>query len=1057
MNGARRRRLRRILLVIVALLLVVVAVAWFQRKPIARSYIDAELQRRGVRGSYDLAQLGPGRQRIEKLVLGDPARPDLTADWAELRLAYGFGVPRVAEVRAGGVRLRGRLVDGVVTLGELDKLMPAPTGAPFALPDLRVVLEDARMRLDTPYGAVGLKLEGSGQLQGGFRGRLAAVAPRLALGDCRLTHATAYVDLKIVDRSPAVSGPVRMAAADCPALALRAGPADLRINAALSEALDAWSGDARLAVAAARYGDVRLERLGGKVDFGGKAAGTHGMLRLTAGSIAAPQGAARDVVIDGDYALGGGGVRFTGDAGSGAARLADSTIAELRDFGASGAGTPAGPIARALADALANAARETQVEARLALATGPERGTLSISRMALASASGARMLLEGGQGVLLRWPEHDARIDATLTLGGGGLPEGRIRLAQEKPGGPLIGEARLAPYAAGGSRLTLAPVSFSARPDGARFETRVTLDGPLADGRVEGLSLPVSGLVDTRGNLVINRACAPLDWRSVSAAGLVLRPARLGLCPVEGGALLVMANGRLRGGATITAPRLEGRLGSSPVTLAASGARLRLGDGTIGLSDLAVRLGEPASQTRLDIGRLDGRIEGGALAGTFAALSGKIGAVPLLVSEGEGKWRLRNGVLGLGAALRVDDEATPPRFQPLRSPDFVLVMANGEIAAGGTLVEPKNGSTVTKVKIDHRLSTGTGHAALDVPGISFGEKLQPEELTHLTLGVVANVRGTVSGQGEIDWSPKGVTSGGTFRTSDTALAAAFGPVSGLSGEVRFTDLLALETAPGQVARIGEANPGVAVNDGEIRYQLLAGQRVKVEGGRWPFAGGELILDPEVIDLSAAERRLTFRVVGLDAGPFINKFEFDNLNASGKFDGVLPMIFDQQGGRIEGGYLTVREEGGTLSYIGEISNADLNFFAKIAFDALKSIRYKRLTIGLNGAIDGELVSDIRFDGVNQQGIKKGKGGLFEQLLGRQFIFNIKIKAPFRGLMTTAKSFYDPSILVRDALPPGAVPADNADPADAAIVAPAPAPAQATAKPGAVQPKESDSMP
>ena len=1050
--------LRRTLLLVFALLLVALAVLWFQRKPIARNYIDAELARRGVRGSYDLVELAPGRQRIEHLVLGDPAQPDLTADWAELHIAYRLGMPRIAEIRAGGVRLRGRIVDGTLSLGDLDRLMPAPSGAPFSLPDLRVVLQDARMRLDAPMGPVGLKLEGSGNLRNGFRGRLAAVAPRLAMGGCTLARTTAYVDLKIVDRSPALSGPVRTDALDCPALALRTGHADLRITAALSEALDAWSGDARLAMTAARYADIRAARIGGKLDFGGKAARTHGMLQLTAGDVAAPQGAAREVAIDGDYEVAGDRLRFTGGAGAASARLADTTIAQLRDMGAGAAGTPAGPLASALGTALANAARDARFDAQLALDSRTDGGTLTVSRLALDSASGARLALDEGAGMLLRWPQGDARIDGALSMAGGGLPEGAIRLKQPTPGGPLTGEARFAPYAAGGAKLTLAPVTFSALPDGARFDTRVTLDGPLADGRVEGLSLPVSGLVDTRGNLVVNRSCAPLDWRSVSAAGLVLRPARLGLCPVEGGALLVMSGGKLRGGASINAPKLAGRLGSSPVTLAASGARLKLGDGTMGLSDLAVRLGEADSQTRLDIGRLDGRIDGGALAGTFAALSGKIGAVPLLVSEGEGDWRLRGGALALGAALRVDDEAVPPRFQPLRSNDFTLTMADGDIKAAGTLIEPKNGSTVTKVAIDHRLSTGTGHAALDVPGITFGEKLQPEELTTLTLGVVANVRGTVSGQGEIDWSPKGVTSGGTFRTTDTALAAAFGPVSGLTGEVRFTDLLALETAPGQVVKIGEANPGVAVNDGEIRYQLLAGQRVKLESGHWPFAGGELVLDPAVIDLSAPERRLTFRVVGLDAGQFINKFEFDNLNATGKFDGELPMVFDQQGGRIDGGYLKVRDEGGTLSYIGDISNMDLNFFANIAFDALKSIRYKRLTIGLNGAIDGELVSDIRFDGVNQQGIEKGKGGLFEQILGRQFIFNIKIKAPFRGLMTTARSFYDPSILVRDALPPGTVPADNADPADAPMTPPAPAALRdVPPKAEGVQPKESDPMP
>jgi len=1006
MTTVKMSRRRRSLLIVLALAVLALAVLWFQRKPIARNYVDAELKKRGVRGSFEIADLGVSRQRIEKLVLGDPAHPDLTADWVELRMNYGFGTPRLADVRAGGVRLRGRLVDGVLSLGELDKLMPAPSGKPFTLPDLRVELADARMRLDSDFGQVGLKLDGGGHLRDGFRGKLAAVAPGLSFGDCRVTGATAWVDLKIIDRNPALSGPVRADGVTCAGGDAGAGKTDLAVDAALSEAFDAWKGDARLQLADAHYADSRLTGLTGRLDFDGGVKGTRGSARLAARGFATAQAIGTGLSLAGDYGFASGAIRFDGTAGAGNARLAPAGLAAIRSFAGTGAGTPIGPLASAMSNALAKAGENAAVDAAFAIDQRDGAGTLTLTRLGARSASGAVIELGRGKGVSLTWPGGAALVDGTLTLSGGGLPEGSIRLSQAKAGGPVSGEARFAPYAAGGSQLTLAPVRFTTRSDGAAFETRITLDGPLGDGRVVGLTLPVAGLFDTRGNLVVNRGCAPLEWRSVSIAGLALAPARVGLCPVEGGALLLRSGGRTLGGASIVAPRLTGRLGGSPVTLAASGARLKLGDGTLGLSDIA---------------------------GRFAALDGKIGAVPLLISEGEGDWRLLDGALTLSGALKVADEANPPRFQPLLSRDVTLSLVDGRIDAKGTLVDPKRGVTIANVDIVHRLAAGTGEAALTVSGIRFGEGLQPEELTALTLGVVANVRGTVTGRGDIRWTPRGVTSDGIFRTDDTALAAAFGPVEGLSGEIRFTDLLALETAPGQKVKLREINPGIPVGDGEVRYQLLAGQRVRIEGGRWPFAGGELVLDPTILDLAAVERRLTFRVVGLEAASFINTFEFDNLNATGKFDGVLPMIFDADGGRIEGGFLKVREEGGTLAYIGEVTNADLNFFARIAFDALKSIKYKRLTIGINGAIDGELVSDIRFDGVNQEGIAKGKGGFFEQILGRQFIFNIKITAPFRGLMTTAKSFYDPSILVRDALPPSVKPVDNAAP-DAKSVQP-----------------------
>ena len=296
----RRRLLRPILLALVALVVLLLVGLWFQRKPIARGFVDSELRQRGVRASYAIVDVGPYRQRIERLVLGDPARPDLTADWVELRLNYGFGLPRLADVRAGGVRLRGRLVNGVVTLGELDKLLPAPSGKPFVLPDLRIAIDDARMRLDSPYGAVGLKLDGAGHLQDGFRGKLAAIAPALTIGGCRLDRATAYVDLKIADRSPAVSGPVRANGGGCAGSGVHAGRMGLIVDAALSEAFDAWTGNARLDLADAGYDAGRFTRLTGRIDFDGGVKATRGTARLAANRFAMPQAAGTGLILTGD-------------------------------------------------------------------------------------------------------------------------------------------------------------------------------------------------------------------------------------------------------------------------------------------------------------------------------------------------------------------------------------------------------------------------------------------------------------------------------------------------------------------------------------------------------------------------------------------------------------------------------------------------------------------------------------------------------------------------------------------------------------------------------------
>lgn len=1015
----RRRRARRFTIYVLSVVTVLGTATWIQRKPIASEFIDRELRARGVPASYTVADIGLRRQRLENIVIGDPRNPDLKADWAEVDVVLGLHGPHIRAVRAGGVRLRGRLVDGQLRMGAVDRLLPEPSGEPFALPDMNVALADARMRLETPMGLVGLAFDGKGNLANGFRGRLGTVVPAVAVSGCEMRNARGGFSIAIADRRPSLKGPLTFDGVACPAQALRLNRAAFGVDTRLSVGLDQWDGMTSVAIANISYGADRLGNVAGAVAFAGNAGRTQGRMALTSGGVTVAGISGQEARVEGDYAVGpaadGYAASLDGKAtlahfAVGAERLKaiDALPNALR-------GTPLGPLAEALTVAAIRAGGDATASSAFNLRQRGNAGSLALSQLAISSASGARLEADGKEGIRIAWPDGAVGFDGRMRLAGGGFPNAEISLRQPVAGGPISGEAKIAPFAAGGARLALAPVRFSAEGRQTRFDTRVELDGPIGDGAVRQLTLPVSGTLDGRGGYAINPGCTLVGFRALDVSGLELAPARLSLCALDGRALVSSNGGGVRVGGRIEGPRLRGKLGGSPMTLAANAVRLD-GQG-FAIDGVATRLGDAERISRLDIQRIEGRIEGSALAGRFEEGSGQIGNVPLLISKATGDWRFAGGALTLKGGLQVADSAQTPRFEPMLSQDVTLRLVDGRIAAGGTLREPKSNVAVTKVDIAHDLGGGTGTAVLDVPSLQFGDALQPEALTKLALGVVANVAGTVTGRGEIRWSPQAVTSDGVFRTTDTALAAAFGPVTGLSGEIRFTDLLGMETAPGQRVTLATVNPGILVENGEVRYQLLAGQRVAIEGGRWPFAGGELLLDPTIMDFGqAVERRMTFRVNGLDAAQFINKMEFENISATGQFDGTIPMVFGADGGRIENGALTVRQGGGTLAYVGDVSNAELGMFANMAFDALKSIRYSNLTIGLNGAIDGEMISEVRFNGVNQ-GTEASQQGFFREFIGLPFLFNIKIVAPFRGLLNTAQSFVDPSILIRDDLPPG----------------------------------------
>lgn len=1015
----RRPRWALVIWGFVLLLALLIVVVWLSRIRIATDLLHNEFEERGVRATYKVTRIGLRTQRVENLVLGDPANPDLTARYVELDVALDWPNPRIRLITARGVRLRGRVVDGELSLGEVDKLLPAPTGEPFRLPNQRVDVADAQLRLDTPAGRVGMAIEGKGNLAYSFEGRIAAVSRRLTPGDCALDTPRALFAVTTKDEKPTFRGPLTAARVECGGVNLLRP--DFEVRATLMPGLDGWQGQAGIAAERLTSGGNSFAALRGRIAFDGNADETRGTLDLAARSAAV-----------GDYSAGRSSIagRYVVSPDSGAVSLLADLSASSLDAGggaeleqaarmlASADGTPVDPIGDALAAALRRAGREFDATASIRFVRGSNFQAARVERLNLASRSGARLSLRGADGLTYYWPSESFRLDADLALSGGGFPDMRFNLSQPRGSNELSGVGGIAPMQAGGARLVLSPIRFVAGPGGrTSIETRALVSGPFNDGRVDGLLVPISGTIGN-GGFAFGERCTNVSFRSLRAAGLVIGPTRLPLCPT--GRALVWRNpgGALQAAANIRAPRLAGRLGETPISFAADQVRFDLAGPGFTSSNVALRLGSADNANRLDVASLSGRFNDRGVIGRFEGGSGKLANVPLLLSGMVGDWSVQGGDLLVTGGTTVADAQDPARFYPLVTNDFRLTLRDNVIDAAGWLNDPETGTPITRATITHALNSGRGHADLDVPGIRFDPSYQPEQLTPLTLGVIALVDGTLTGKGRIDWGPEGTRSTGTFSTVDMNLAAPFGPVTGLTTTVEFTDLLGLVSAPGQLATIDRIQAGIDVFDGRVRYQLLPNLHVRVEEGRWPFAGGDLLLQETILDFSQeTTKRLVFIVTGLDAATFVQQMEFSNISATGTFDGVVPMEFDQTGGRIVRGRLVARPEGGTLSYIGELTDRDLGAYGKLAFDALKSLRYNKLTIDLDGALAGEFLAQIELDGVATNTAPQGgiAGYVLGQIAKIPFEFNISVRGPFRALIATTRSFEDPTLLIQPVLP------------------------------------------
>jgi hypothetical protein len=1006
------------LLGFLGLLIVALGVLWTQRRPLANDILAREMERRGVQASYRLDRVGLRTQQISNLVIGNPADPDLTARVAQVQMRIHLtGRVEIFRVVARGVRLNGRVVGRRVSWGQLDRLLPPPSGKPFTLPDLTVDVADTSIALATPYGPLGVAVEGAGNLTGGFRGWLAAASPQLDAGRCTLADMRANVRVSVSARRPRVSGPLFASSFRCPSSNIAIAQPRFEIDSRFSEAFERFTGRGRMNAAALTAGVNGLAGMNADLTFAGEPTRILGTVRLAASGARLSEIQAERTRLDGSYLLNAakGNITLVADYAAQDADLAPSLTAGFTNALGGANDTPLEPLAAALRRGVEGATRQMDAVGSLRLVNFPGGGAVRIETANVRSGSGARIQVGGGDGITYYWPGSRLRIDGNIAVQGGGLPTARIALSQPRGGAPISGTVRVAPYAAGGARLALAPISFAAARDGStNIQTVALLDGPISGGEVRGLRVPINGRVGRGGALEFGRGCSDLRFASLRLGGLRLGSTSLPVCATGQAVVYRAPGGGVQVGAGTSNLALNGRLGASPFALRSSQATFT-GPEDFRLAGLNVRMGRPESPILLNANAVTGTFGGSGIRGSFTGGDGVIGRVPIALSDMTGDWLLYRSRLTVDGALTASDRNEAPRFYPLRTEDARFTLGDDRIRATGTLRHPATGTRVTDVAINHRLSTGTGGATLDVPGITFSPRLQTEQLTRLTEGQIALVDGTIYGQGRIAWSGEGVTSTGEFSTDDLDLAAAFGPVSGIKGTMRFTDLLALETAPGQTVQVASINPGILVENGVITYQLLPGQQVRIESGRWPFMGGQLILQETLLSLGRpSAKRLTFEVVGLDANRFVQSFGFKEIGATGIFDGELPMIFDESGGRIVGGRLDSRPPGGSLSYNGVVNRANLGTMGNIAFDALRDLRFRSMIIRLDGDLAGEFATRLTIDGVALGGTT-GTQRLIRRFTSKLPIrFNVTIRGPFRALIATAKSMRDPRAIISTTL-------------------------------------------
>lgn len=988
-------------------LAVALVLLWLSREKLADDYISGQIEQLGLPATYQIESIGTGKQVLTNIVVGDPAHPDLTIERVEAEVGVS-GLGRITLVRP---RLYGSYIGGKLSFGSLDKVLFTDSKEKFRLPDLDLAIEDGRALMRSDHGQLGVKLAGAGKLRDGFAGTLAAVAPALTYGDCRAAEISLFGKIAVKAERPGFSGPLRLAQLTCPGQRLTMQDAAMTLGLTGDATLDGFDASGDLATGAFGWNGVQAVGSAGNASASWRKGALTAKYDLTTEGVSSGNAGAGTLALEG-ILRGRDGLSALEAEGqiSGADLLVgpelDRALAELER---SGEGSLLAPVAKQIRAALAREAAGSALTADYTLRRSGEVLSLTVPSATLRGRNG-ETLLALSRFNLLSNGTGTPRLSGNIATGGAGLPQIAGRM-ERRAGGSAVARLRMAEYRAGDARIALPELMLVQGSGGAvGFAGSAAITGALPGGRVEGLVLPLDGNWSARNGLSAWRGCVPLRFEKLAYANLTLERRGLTLCPGPEGAILRSDARGLRIAAGTAALNLAGRLGDTPIRVA-SGPLGFAYPGTLAAKQLDVVLGAGDGSIKFRIAELSGKL-GGDLTGKFTGSDVLLAPVPLDLHEASGNWSYAGGRLAIsGAAFRLEDREVDDRFQPLIARDAELLLSDGRITANAVMREPRSDSEVTRVAIRHDLESGLGSADIAVDRLLFDNKLQPDTLTRRALGVIANARGLVTGEGRIDWSPDRVTSTGEFRTDNFDFAAAFGPVKGVSGTVRFADLIGLVTEPRQTLKIASINPGIEVNDGELTFAMQPDSVLQIEGAHWPFLDGTMQLLPLKMTLGVAEvRRYEMRIEGLNAAKFLERMELGNISATGTFDGNMPLVFDEQGGRIEGGLLISRPPGGNVSYVGALTYKDLSPIANFAFDALKSLDYKQMRIAMDGELEGEIVTRVRFDGV-KQGQAAKRNFITQRFANLPIRFNVNLRAPFFQLITSFKAMYDPAY-VRD---------------------------------------------
>lgn len=760
--------------------------------------------------------------------------------------------------------------------------------------------------------------------------------------------------------------------------------------------------------------NAELEGAGGAI---------RGPLVLEAAGLEGPPGTARELRLAGDLQrTPDRRTTFAGGAQLNGSTLTPETLAPVLsalqlpgDLSAHGA---------SLSSALRRAARDFDTAFGLrATFAGGNLVVEADGPAGLAAGSGMRLDAGGpGDQSWLTADRSGVRLTGAVRLSGGGAPDLSANIGEARISDSLFAlddvSMTLAPWTAGGrtvsARLAALDLARTAGELTAAGQGEISVTGEIGGVNFSRtrLSGGLTAMRDETGWRVQSDGapCLALASGGIAFSGVTVPRAAFDICPVDG--RFIRQGGPLSGAArlgNVSVPvifsggegtlNLEGALADWSL---AQGFRIKISADTlrmpmtIGERTLSIDSGAP--EIRIATAIRPARIEAGLGDTQF---SGSL--IPANVSARDFRFAGASAPGGLSGdvragGVRITDLRRDAIYEPVIA-DFTGRIEGQRLVASGPVLLEGRGNQIATASADINIFDLDGTANISSQRlVFFPGGLQPAMLSRRLVGLFTDASGEFYGEADFV-----IDSGRIQGTADLDISSLgfqttrLGRVEGITGRVRFDDLMALTTARDQELAIGAVNPGVPFTNGRAVFTFEEGEYLQLASVTFPFAGGELALAPLEWSLGGGAQSVEVTASRIDLTRLIEVLKLPDTRAEGTVSGAFPIDFTENSVIVRDARLRADAGGGRLSYTGGAVNAaaENDPTAAMAFNALRDLEYSVLEVGLSGDLAGQMRAEIVLAGRNVRSVPVA-GGL-TMPPGQAFEFNMGFNLPLAQLI------------------------------------------------------------